>query len=354
MRSDVKKSKKEMEMTTTLKEIIDKQQQIESACSFRTCRADELKFHQQQVIIGNVSFRLAEACIEKDIPNAFDINRHAFSRLTKPQRIALISFEQQQKPDRMMNFTVNNENTLLALNGEKETMPKPSEILGEILDSVPDGVVAKDFPARWNAQPSPTQIECTIISTHVQREVKVGDIICAGLNIIYPGHDGGFLPDIHFFVERLCCLNGLRITENRDPMQDLRRHLREWRLPQQVVLSEMRRCFGRAWEMAGFPLDMMESLQNQPVDDPLLAIDALSQRLGLSDQLRRQVMQAYQEDELGENPTRLGVLNAFTRLSSHGAVSPGSRARLVRAAQRILRTNANQCPACRAFFVNPN
>jgi len=340
-------------MKTALGAVIEQQQRVEDDILVRTCEAGQIKFCGREVALEDAAFRVGRPCLDRDFPVAFDIDRAAFSKLKQGQRVAVISYEQSRTPNRLLELAVDRDDLLLRVRRKGELVFRPSEILKALEASVPDDVEVEVFPGETISAPTPFGLDCTIIGGHVEKEVRMGDVVSGGLMIKYPVRDDA-LPTVRFYVRRLVCSNGLIITETTDPMKNVRMELRKWAYSREVVWDGMRRGFEDAWQMAAHSLEEMGALQDQPVPDPIRAIGTMSQSLRLSDELRDRVVSAYETDVLGRNPTRLGLLNAFTRVATHSAATPAHRSRLNRAAESILKARADQCPACSAFFVSRN
>jgi len=334
---------------STLEILYTEQAGIESSCEVETCQARDLQWEGEWISRGKDQFRVSEEALEQ-VPGVFGIHRSAFRLLSPSQQRVLIEYSRNQNPDQELELAFDREAVLYDIRHPGEPRFSSSEVLQAVMDSVPQDVDARSFPARWDSL-SPVRLHCTIVSSHVEREVRPGDCISAGLRIIHPGSDT-FLPKVRFYLERLVCSNGLTITQSTDHLQMLRRQLGERELPPPLLKEKLRSALSQAWQAADIPLRVMQELQDEPVAAPLEAIDALAERLRFSDEVRHQIRESYREDELGPNSTRLGVLNAFTRTITHGGISPGNRIRLERAAERIFQAGANRCPACRAFFTN--
>ena len=336
--------------TWKLDDLLEQQRVLERTCQYESSKSRDLEFRGGTLTAGGKDYRLNEQQ-RIDVALLFGIKKIAFQNLDDGQQQALIEYGRRRNADLHL-ILVMKDDSLLSIRPADEVSFKPSQILEAVRASVPNDVDLDCFPGKYESL-SPCNLNCSIIANCVQEEVREGDIVCAGLEIIYPVYNS-VLPDVSRRIERLVCRNGMRATEYKNPLRDLYKQLAEYSYPEVIILRELTHCFRRAWDESRILLRGVSSLQEQPVQDPVGALGNMARRMRLDRNASRRLLQSYYEDELGENPTRFGILNAVTRLMTHGGVSPGNRQRLESIAQRLLQAGSNQCPACLSFFRNEN
>ena len=334
----------------TLADLYEKQALYEGRVQHMLVKARDLLFDGETLAFDGRKTVIDPSLAER-ISRALEISPIAFNNLNEGQRKAIVKFEQKQNPDRLLQVIVK-DGGICSVHAEKDLFFMPSEVLRAVMDAMPSNVPLTGLHTNCAEQAAGT-LACVISCSQTSIEVRVGDGFRAGIQINYPVA-GTPLPEIRYVVERIVCCNGMTISDTTDLLDGLRKEISQYTLPREVVYSAITRSIAQGWEKVKLPLQVLQRLQSQPVSDPIEALRGMARRQNLGLAVSESLVRAYHADEMGSNPTRLGVLNAFTRLSTHGGFSPGKRRRLEISAQRIFRTAANQCPVCRSFFGDQN
>jgi hypothetical protein len=189
------------------------------------------------------------------------------------------------------------------------------------------------------------RVTVELVSTEIQDEVAVGDVVKAGLSISH-SLAGDETTRVEPYVLRLVCDNGLTHRECVE-----RRGMRVRRLPadmsgaRDLQLDQINRLAAAAWETLGAKLQALRALRSERVEvEALLSRSLLRARLPRTRLLGR-LRQAWRIE--GAENTAWGAVNCLSRVATHDEeVSDAERRTLSSLAGLLAFRGIHQCPKC--------
>lgn len=185
------------------------------------------------------------------------------------------------------------------------------------------------------------------ISSREATEVRVGDGICAGLQVQHSRL--GDLPTVILsFVYRLICRNGMvhRECTGARHTSRIRRLVGGTDAATEQLRTQIRRLSSERWTHAQRLLEPICRSSQEPIANPLGVMERFlrSGRL-FSANLLQWLQEAWALE--GSEPTAFGVLNALTRVATHEMrLSQRQRRALAALAGIYARQSTHICPHC--------
>jgi hypothetical protein len=221
-----------------------------------------------------------------------------------------------------------------------------TEVLEATFDAIPEGVkteFAELEARRFNLTSDVLELDVTTPRASV--EVKVGDIVAAGISI-YHSSSGMFATQISTYLHRLACKNGMLVPVCRNDKRLRIRRLDGLRFSKKEMLENIRRISQIAWDELDFKLQALAELTNNKVDAEAVLAD-LVKRMHLNKKVGQALRQALHEDELGVDESQLGVINALSRGATHySGRNRNLRRRLMEASGVLSQEQVHRCPTC--------
>lgn len=190
----------------------------------------------------------------------------------------------------------------------------------------------------------------TLISNQAGQEVQKGDLVYAGLNIYFE-NGGKFSLQIGTALYRLACSNGMVV-----PICQKQKHLTFERIKRgrkedaAFLERKIKAAAEESWKDWQKKLEALAAYREEKVE-PRKIIEAIAKERRYSQSLVERLMEALSQDELdpltGDRGTMLHVLNALSRLGTHGNIQQSRYAQeLRRLAGRLSIERIHRCDAC--------
>jgi hypothetical protein len=230
----------------------------------------------------------------------------------------------------------------------------------EVLDAVVMGIAGVPAPAEVkNLCLHDDQIMLDILSEAAAVEPRPGDVIRAGLRVRHSllGH---FATDVSAYIERLACANGAVSRTCIDKKQPRTRRLPASRAgAKELQQHQVERLARAAWEGLAQKLQSIRQLpESRFASDQevvahmraLLSQNRLSttqeqRRDGAGENILKKLLAAWEQE--GKESTAYGVMNAVTRLATHGSgLSQRDRFALSRLGGLLAFQHFHLCPRC--------
>jgi len=202
--------------------------------------------------------------------------------------------------------------------------------------------------------------EADLLVENESEEVVVGDIVSAGLHVSH-SCIGDFATRVVPYFYRLVCKNGLTRREcgQGKQLSRTRRMSAERSDARNVQFEQVRRLAFDTCRSLREKLEVIRKLKDQEVDAEKL-MSRFLQRGGMSTRLWLPRLRKAWDIE-GSEPTAYGVMNAMTRMSTHGLRDIEEEAEISPRHQRILGGLAgilafqelHICPRCFSAVKNP-
>jgi hypothetical protein len=179
-----------------------------------------------------------------------------------------------------------------------------------------------------SADVTDTKLYLKVVSPKVEGEVKVGEPVQGGL-IISNSEIGKGALSVHPLIYTLSCSNGLivplsgmrkyhigRATAEEEMIAELLSD-EATKADDEAFMLKVRDIIRAAMSQASFA-KILENLQQSTkdrVDDPILTVEKLGKKYGMTEAERTGVLNTFYEDSPTKGLTRYGLLSAVTRYS---------------------------------------
>jgi hypothetical protein len=310
---------------------------------------EDIRFQLDRVVLGHDCFALTE----QGAQNLCKLIRAPWpyvKTLGPVMLAALLNHHFQQKDYKPARL--NNDNTLVAFRGgEFVTLIRaelPSLAAHQVVAAVRKGIGAASasvYVPRFTVDDDSFCMEA--VSDAVTTEVRVGDILHAGLRVQHSTR-AAFATRIEPYILRLACLNGLTRVEcvRRDSARStprMRRLDERHGNSLERQSDQIIRHTQHAWQLMAPKLDTVRALSEREFDWNHL--DGFSAQARFSTPLRERLRAAWEIE--GSESTAFGALNALTRLATHDAeLSPRQRFHVERVAGMFAGHQSRVCPHC--------
>lgn len=218
-----------------------------------------------------------------------------------------------------------------------------SEVLGATLE-VSEQRGEPLFVARIGVEEQ--RIEVELVSATQVMDVRPGDVIQAGVEIIHERY-GSVPTQIHSFVYRLVCSNG-QTRKECGANKDL---TRARRLPvtmpnaRELQMDEIRRLVRQTLQGMGQQMEELRRSAERPADVPELLLRWL-QRARISPRaMMPRLLEAWLRE--GSEATQFVAINALTRVGTHDTSLSDRQRRVLSALGGLLAfSHVHICPRC--------
>jgi hypothetical protein len=217
----------------------------------------------------------------------------------------------------------------------------------DVLDAIRDGVGADASVIEVTSlEVCEEAVALELVSPRLSEEVRVGDVIRAGLRIDH-SFLGAHATTIKTFVLRLLCANGLTHRDCQGQMRGPRTRRIDASHPRatEMQLDQIRKLTSQTWERLQEKLDAIRRLSSERVDAATLLTQFVGRSRLHSRRLTELLLDGWAVE--GSDPTAFGVLNALTRVATHSAVlSIRQRRMLAQLAGVFANRHTHVCPRC--------
>jgi hypothetical protein len=229
-----------------------------------------------------------------------------------------------------------------------------SEVLNAVAESLGESVDSLN-PSRIDY--SDGRLELDLVSTAKVLEVRLGDVVSAGLHIEHSRY-GDEATQIHAFNYRLVCENGMTRREcvSADGIVRIRRLPASHPRGKELVLDQVRRLTARTWQKLEPQLRELRATSERRADVPQLLRQwveraRFSIRTTPAYRTRRaptvmdRLLAAWRE--WGSEPTYYGAVNALTWVASHDReLTARQRRTLALLGGMLAFSGVHLCPRC--------
>lgn len=228
----------------------------------------------------------------------------------------------------------------------------PSEILDGLGASLPADLEAADVRVEHFSDDG-IDLELRIYAPSIAVDPRRGDTVNGGL-LLRHSHTGESATQVQVYMRRLACSNGLVQHICADRKNRRTRRLSQGAAQRDRQLEQLGRLAEEGWAQLGEKLDSLSDLLGRRGDPKELVeefITANRRRLSINERTATAIRTALENDELPPTGTAWDVLNALTRVTSHGSddlMSTRQRQELERAAGAFGDEDARSCPRCGA------
>jgi rubrerythrin len=330
----------------TLEQVFDEFQQREkeitrlnlSPSEIKMLESGEMQINSENYSVNNDSQKcianLAGCPVEffKAVP--VDLQSTIANRLLRISRVEKISISIHKEKE-VIGFS----------NADLITLPG-TEVLETAFDVMPDSSKSdlEQLVVRKFICGSDT-LELDITTPRSSVEIKVGDIVSAGISI-YHSSSGIFATQISTFLYRLVCTNGLLIPICQNDKRLKIRRLDISRFSKDDMLENIRRISKIAWEELDIKLQAFANLSKDNVDPEAILAD-LANRMHLNRKLTKALHDALYEDEFGFDSSRISSIHALSRVATHyPELNSMFRRRLMEASGILSQEKIHRCSKC--------
>lgn len=225
----------------------------------------------------------------------------------------------------------------------------------QVLEAVADGFGQDVAPFEIKSfQLDEDRLVLDMVTPHLNTEVRVGDVIQAGIHLEHSA-SGQHATLVSGLIHRLVCSNGMVQRECVRAKPTSRSVSRTRRLSMDSVdamhrqMQQIRNMTASVIEGIHAKLDAIRQLQDEPVAVESVLEQLLRRARLHSRKLRERVLQAWREQENGEQHA-YALMNALTWVASHpvpgDSVSSLQRQQLSRLAGIFAQRSVHLCPHC--------
>jgi len=218
------------------------------------------------------------------------------------------------------------------------------EVLETALSACPDSIdegQLKVVNFRMNGE-----MRISIVSSQVQTEPRVGDIVRAGLDIRHSSF-GRFGTQIESFFLRLACRNGMLSKVCQHESNAISRIRRAAAQNRDRTIDRVEQMARMAWNELDSKMKAINLLAEQPVDNTAALIRSIGEKLRFTERLINQIIAAIEADEIEPSGTLWDIVGAFSRIGTHAdRLSPATRRYLQELSGDLIGERVESCPTC--------